>query len=1212
MRGSKVLAAFVIAGLALVLVALGIGSASADESSFNNSTDLLVPAATIVATSTADSGPGTLRQALLDAGSSDVIGFDPTVFPLSTPQAIALASALPNITQGNLTIDASNAGVILDGSALGSGHGLQISSDGNTVKGLQILYFPDNGILIDGGASGNVIGGVNATPGGGCSGDCNLISGNMWAGVWIEGDGNTVSGNLIGTDVNGTSALGNDRGGVEIRDGASGNLIGGDTPGERNLISGNSNSGVSIYGSATSNNTVSGNYIGTDVNGTTALSTGYIKDGVDIGGGASGNTVGGDNGTPGGACTGECNLISGNSGDGIWLQDAGAANIVSGNYIGTNVSGTVALGNGYSGVFVSGSTSHCTIGGDTPAERNLISGNDGGVDIVGASYITVSGNYIGTDVSGVDDIGNFGAGVGVSGDNNLIGGINATPGSDCSGACNLISGNTMVGVDVNGSTGNTVSGNFIGTDAGGTAAVPNGTDGDGVYVHGGATYNTIGGDTAGEHNLISGNNYIGVNVRGSGTMSNTVSGNYIGTDVSGTSVLSNGVNGIQLSHESSHTLVGGDAPGEGNLISGNGLVGVYLRNSASNTVSGNTIGTDVSGTVGIPNGAVGVSLVNGASDNLIGGDTLGEGNVIAYNDGGIVVDGAATLRNTLSHNSIYANAAEGIGLTNGGNAELAAPSVTGIAGTTVNGTACAGCVVEVFSDDDDEGRWFHGSVVADGTGAFTFTAAAPFTGTTVIATATDASGNTSEFSPPPSISYITPIQGTNDVPNEINVYGLDFVEGLNVTLHTTPTTDLSVSYLNSSHLRATVPISLTAGNYDLTVTNPDGRSVTLAKAYIVFDAQAGSDDLYAHSYDLWSDPLTVRQGEQADLGLVVHRQGGSTDLHSVTVRFYDGDPYDGGTLIGDGTVAQLSPRSSESTTGVPWTPAAAGNYAIYARIDPDDVVTETIESNNTISATITVLPEAVDTTPPTVVSFTINGGAGSTGAPTVTLAISATDSTGGSGVSAMYFVEYEFAQAAMEWVPVQSSGWLAYTDTYTWTLTPVAGVRYVQARVADAAGNICLTPSKAQINYLPSSDQIAADQVRVYRQHLEPSQMLSVTVTPVSGDPDLYVWLPSGGLAGASINSVGVDQLDVTAVESGMYQIEVYGYTAAEYAISIVVNGGGMDLAAEEVLLAIADKTPRSAPVLPADEEPPEQMAIPQAPVTGDSDRKVYLPLVMR
>ena len=70
---------------------------------------------TLLVTSPADSGLGTLRQAMLDAKPYDVIGFDPSVFPPGAPATIFITSELPQIRQGNLTIDASNAGVILDG-----------------------------------------------------------------------------------------------------------------------------------------------------------------------------------------------------------------------------------------------------------------------------------------------------------------------------------------------------------------------------------------------------------------------------------------------------------------------------------------------------------------------------------------------------------------------------------------------------------------------------------------------------------------------------------------------------------------------------------------------------------------------------------------------------------------------------------------------------------------------------------------------------------------------------------------------------------------------------------------------------------------------------------------------------------------------------------------------------------------------------------------
>jgi photosystem II stability/assembly factor-like uncharacterized protein len=227
------------------------------------------PEQTIIVTSTADSGPGTLREALERASSGTTITFDQSIFPLSNPATITVTSNdLPAIDQGNLTIDASSAGVILDGSELVEGRGLTIESDGNVIKGLQILHFPGHAIVIAQ-AANNKIGGSNATPGGPCTGDCNLLSGNG-AGLSIQGEravNNIVSGNHIDTDAIGKMGMGIQIHGIHIAGGTQDNLIGGDTEGERNLISGNLHSGVHISGGGTMNNIVRGNWIGLYIGG---------------------------------------------------------------------------------------------------------------------------------------------------------------------------------------------------------------------------------------------------------------------------------------------------------------------------------------------------------------------------------------------------------------------------------------------------------------------------------------------------------------------------------------------------------------------------------------------------------------------------------------------------------------------------------------------------------------------------------------------------------------------------------------------------------------------------------------------------------------------------------------------------------------------------------------------------------------------------------
>jgi len=121
--------------IALVLAALLVGAAGRTEARTIGDPQTS-SASTITVTSSADSGPGTLREALTNAVSGDTITFDQATFPPGAPVTIGLSSRLPEITQGNLTIDAADAGVMLDGSGLTSwGHGLHVTSSGNLIQG---------------------------------------------------------------------------------------------------------------------------------------------------------------------------------------------------------------------------------------------------------------------------------------------------------------------------------------------------------------------------------------------------------------------------------------------------------------------------------------------------------------------------------------------------------------------------------------------------------------------------------------------------------------------------------------------------------------------------------------------------------------------------------------------------------------------------------------------------------------------------------------------------------------------------------------------------------------------------------------------------------------------------------------------------------------------------------------------------------------------
>ncbi len=215
---------------------------------------------TRLVTSAGDSGPGTLRQALLDLEGGDTITFDPTIFPPSAPVTISISSQLPHIHESNVTIDGSDAGVILDGSNVPGDWeaGLQVvGSNGNRIQGLQVSNFSGPGIAISGDARYNVIGGDRST-GTGPFGQGNLFSHNA-VGIDLSTGGttlNTITGNWIGTDAAGTDTLGNDRCGVSISEGANGNTIGPD-----NVIAHNGGSGVVVQHQDSRRNTITQNSI---------------------------------------------------------------------------------------------------------------------------------------------------------------------------------------------------------------------------------------------------------------------------------------------------------------------------------------------------------------------------------------------------------------------------------------------------------------------------------------------------------------------------------------------------------------------------------------------------------------------------------------------------------------------------------------------------------------------------------------------------------------------------------------------------------------------------------------------------------------------------------------------------------------------------------------------------------------------------------------
>jgi hypothetical protein len=276
------------------------------------------------------------------------------------------------------------------------------------------------------------------------------------------------------------------------------------------------------------------------------------------GSGANGLTVG--NGGDGSVIEGL--VIDGFGGNGIEL-DAGNC-VVAANYIGTNSAGSAASANGGNGVFATFTSSNNTIGGPSTANRNVISGNNGsGISLYFGTGDIIQNNYIGTDATSNAPIGNANYGIGAYGASNItVGGP---------GVGNVIAGNGFGLIDAQGS-GWVVQGNFIGTNAAGTASVPNGG---GLRADGpNATNNTFGSTAAGAGNIIAGNSYDGV-VFTAAANNNLVEGNYIGTNPSGAN-LGNGRTGVNVGSSSNHNQIGGIGVGAGNIIAYNGAPGVQV------------------------------------------------------------------------------------------------------------------------------------------------------------------------------------------------------------------------------------------------------------------------------------------------------------------------------------------------------------------------------------------------------------------------------------------------------------------------------------------------------------------------------------------------------------------------------------------------------------------------------------------------------------
>ena len=833
----------------------------------------IAPATFTVSTSL-DSGPGSFRQAILDANGA--AGSDGIVFSFAggSYTVIQPLSPLPALL-GDVSIDGLIAGpdyqlphVFLDGSLAGAGaSGLTIIGDGVTVQRLAIGNFSAHGVR-------------------------------------ISGSGNYLAHNHIGTEFAGTAAAGNGGDGVIVESGM-GNTIGVGLL-HPNLISGNGGAGVHLAFGSTAT-TVSGNRIGLNYLGTAAIPN---LNGVLIDGDSAGNIIGGT----------ERNIISGNTDYGVKVNSTASGStsaptqFIQTNYIGTGMSGSGDFGNGKSGVYLLSTMA-------VRLEGNVISGNGTyGVEINSGSRHQLYGNLIGLDSAGASAIANTQTGVYVNGANlNIIGG-------QAAGAGNVISGNGLHGVNVlAGGSGNTALGNLIGTDK--TGAVAIGNTGDGVRLQS-VINTTIGGAGTNAGNVISGNGGDGVFVSGgTNAAGTTLKQNYIGTTSAGTGDLGNGGNGVQFSSVLGTATIGGSGSGSGNVIAGNGLSGILVGTADLLTIQGNTIGrSDAPNARGI--------LINGSSGNGlgVGGISAGQGNNIGFNTGaGVAATGSANAG--IRGNSIHDNGGLGIDLGNNGatpndpldadpgangllnfpalNSAIISAGSTQVSGTYA-GLADTALTIDFYSNTaNGEAETYLGSttVTTDALGAAGFAATLPAVpaGRTISATANRVGSplQTSEVSAQISpqaaltISDVALTEGSGGTKNFTFTITLGAASTGSVTVDYATADGTAVS--GSDYLAASGTLTFTPGQTSKTVTvsvlgdltaEPNETfflNLSSATGAIISDAQGLGTITNDDTATVSIDDVTVSEGNAGAKNMVFTISLSAASAGAVTVDFATAD-----------------------------------------------------------------------------------------------------------------------------------------------------------------------------------------------------------------------------------------------------------------------------------------------------------------------------------
>jgi len=660
--------------------------------------------------------------------------------------------------------------------------------------------------------------------------------------------------------------------------------------------------------------------------------------------------------------------------------------------------------------------------------------------------IVVGGSTGGNTIQSCVVKGNDTDGIRVTSANNTIGGATAPLG-------NVIFQNGDSGLVLFGPTasGNSVRHNFIGVDAGGATAFPNGIDG--LQILDGASGNTI------DLNVLSGNSNSGIYMTSSAspTQNNTVSGNLIGTDSSGGFAVPNGAAGIYVGCSAPLNTFGGTTVALRNVISGNPYgIRILGCGSDNNVIAGNYIGTGANGSTAISNG-VGIALEGGAAQTMIGGTTTAAANIIANSAAaGVDIDTPAA-GNGVLHNTITNNATTGINLDDlplstindandtdsGANNLQNAPVISGVSlnGSNLNVTlavdslgvaATQSLVVEVFKADGfGQGKQFLGTQCFNGNNistTMTITGAPVAAGDPIVATAT--SYATACAAPTPTFS-----DGTSPFSAVVNAVCTPPVATI-----TAPTSVCA----NSTGNTASVPFT-SGATYNWTITN---GSITNGQgtSSILFNANAGGSialgvtaTLGCSSTGSATVPIAPATATITAGGSTTFCNGGSVDLTASSGTSYqwfkDGNP-----------VPVTSQTLTASVSGIYDVIVTNGSCSATS---PTKTVVVNPNPSTTITGPSTVCPNAV---------FTLDAGAGfasyawSNGATTQTIttltsfsqtySVVVTNAGGCSG-GASHTVTVSGAPSATITapgsVPANSTGLVASVaggaNSYAWTIT---------------------------------------------------------------------------------------------------------------------------------------------------------------------------------